>query len=59
MKKLLETLPFVLIFSGSLGLLLNEFFFKAGTAMVLVFAIANLLGLVLLLLFVRKGKISN
>lgn len=59
MKKFLEILPFALIFLGSLGLLLNEFLFKAGTAVVLVFASANIIGLVLMLLSVRKRKTSN
>ena len=56
MKKLLEILPFVLIFLGSLGLLLNEFLFKAGTAVVLVFAGANLIGLVFMLFNMHRGR---
>ncbi len=55
MKKLLEVSPFLLILLGTLGLLLNEFVFNAGTVVVLVFAIANFIGLVMLIASRRKS----
>ena len=54
--KILEIAPFILILVGSIGLLLNEFIFQAGTAVVLVFAFLNLIGLAWLLLSYLKRK---
>lgn len=56
LMKILEIIPFILILVGSIGLLLNEFMFQAGTAVVLVFAFLNLIGLAWLLLAYLKKK---
>ena len=48
MKKTIEILPFVFLIPGTLGLLLNEFFFEWGRAATLSFAAANLVGLLVL-----------
>ena len=56
LMKILEIIPFILILVGSVGLLLNEFMFQAGTAVVLVFAFLNLIGLAWLLVSYSKGK---
>ncbi len=48
MKKNVEMVPFLLLLVGTLGLLLNEFLFAWGRATTLAFAIANLIGLVIL-----------
>ena len=56
LMKILEIIPFILILVGSIGLLLNEFIFQAGTAVVLVFAFLNLIGLAWLLVSYSRGK---
>jgi hypothetical protein len=48
MNKAIELSPFVLLIFGTLGLLLNEFVFDWGTAATLIFAAANVLGLLVL-----------
>ena len=48
MKSTLEIIPFILIILGTLGLLLNEFVFDWGRAATLLFAAANLIGLLVL-----------
>lgn len=48
MKSTIEMVPFILIILGTLGLLLNEFVFDWGKAATLLFASANLIGLLIL-----------
>ena len=48
MKNNIELSAFVLLVIGTLGLLLNEFLFDWGRTATLLFAIANLIGLVTL-----------
>jgi hypothetical protein len=48
MTKVIELSPFVLLIIGTVGLLLNEFVFDWGRTATLIFAAANVLGLVAL-----------
>ena len=45
MRKVVELGPFVLLFIGTLGLLINEFAFDWGRAATLTFAALNVVGL--------------
>jgi hypothetical protein len=47
-KKAIELGPFVLLVIGTLGLLVSEFIFDWGTVATLVFASANVMGLLAL-----------
>lgn len=48
MKKFIEILPFPLLIIGTLGLLLNEFVLDRGRIATILFACANVLGLLAL-----------
>ncbi len=48
MKNTFKTIAFTLLIIGTLGLLLNEFVFTWGTTATLIFAVANMIGLVML-----------
>jgi len=48
MKKVIELSPFVLLIIGTVGLLLNEFVFDWGRTATLIFAAANVIGLLAL-----------
>ncbi len=48
-------IAFVLIAFGTLGLLLNEFLFSMGTSAKLVFALSNIVGLVLFYFELKKA----
>lgn len=48
MEKGLEVFIFVLLLVGTIGLLVNEFVFKWGTIATMLFALANVIGLLIL-----------
>lgn len=48
MEKGLEVFTFVLLLVGTIGLLVNEFVFKWGTIATMLFALANVIGLLIL-----------
>ena len=48
MKKAVELSPFVLLSIGTIGLLANEYIFDWGKAATLIFAAANVTGLLIL-----------
>jgi hypothetical protein len=48
MRKFIELIPFPLLIIGTLGLLLNEFVFDWGRTATIIFASANVLGLLAL-----------
>ncbi len=48
MRKVIEVSPFVLLIVGTLGLLANEFILDWGTLATLIFAVSNVIGLILL-----------
>ncbi|HKL75319.1 MAG TPA: hypothetical protein VJ881_04550 [Halanaerobiales bacterium] len=48
MNKNMGIYIFLLIFIGTLGLLVNEFILKWGTTATMFFSIANIIGLILL-----------
>jgi hypothetical protein len=48
MTKVIELSPFVLLIIGTVGLLLNEFVFDWGRTATLLFAAANVIGLLVL-----------
>jgi len=48
MRKVIELSPFALLIIGTLGLLVNEFVFDWGKTATLVFAAANVIGLLAL-----------
>ena len=48
MREVLKLGSFILIFIGTLGLLLNEFMFDWGRTVTIIFAAINLVGLVTL-----------
>ena len=48
MKKVISLTPFVLLFIGTIGLLINEFVFDLGRVATLSFAAVNVVGLVIL-----------
>ena len=54
MKNLSKLIPFFLLIIGTLGLLLNEFIEAWGSTATLVFALSNLIGLILLAINGRK-----
>ena len=45
MTRIIRLSPFILIFIGTLGLLINEFVFDWGSAATLTFAAVNVVGL--------------
>ncbi len=49
-KEHMRTVGFILLIIGTLGLLANELFFDWGRVATIIFAVANLLGLLLILL---------
>lgn len=53
MRNVIERIPFILLIIGTLGLLLNEFVFDWGSIATLIFAILNVIGLLVLLLTYR------
>ncbi len=48
MRKAIEVSPFALLFVGTFGLLINEFILDLGTLTTLMFAVFNVIGLVVL-----------
>jgi len=56
MRKVIELSPFILLTIGTLGLLLNEFVFDWGKTATLIFAAANVIGLLALGLTYRMRK---
>ncbi len=56
MRKVIELSPFVLLMIGTLGLLMNEFVFDWGKTATLIFAAANVIGLLALGLTYRMRK---
>jgi len=54
MKNFSKLIPFFLLIIGTLGLLLNEFIEAWGSTATLVFALSNLIGLILLAINSRK-----
>jgi hypothetical protein len=56
MRKIIEISPFPLLIIGTLGLLINEFLFDWGKTTVLIFASANITGLLTLGLTYRTRK---
>jgi len=48
MRKVIEVSPFALLIVGTLGLLVNEFIFDWGTLATLIFAVSNVIGLIVL-----------
>ena len=48
MRKVIELSPFALLIIGTLGLLVNEFVFDWGKTATLIFAAANVIGLLAL-----------
>ncbi len=48
MRKVIEISPFVLLIVGTLGLFANEVIFDWGTFATLIFAVSNVIGLILL-----------
>ena len=48
MRKVIELSPFVFLLIGTLGLLMNEFVFDWGRPATLIFAAANVMGLLAL-----------
>ncbi len=50
MRDKMGILPFVLLFFGTIGLILNEFVLEWGRSATLAFAASNLIGLVILII---------
>jgi len=48
LKQIIKLSGFVLIFAGTAGLLLNEFILTHSSSRTIIFAVANLVGLVIL-----------
>ena len=55
MTRIIRLSPFILIFIGTLGLLINEFVFDWGSAATLTFAAVNVVGLATLFWGMKKG----
>ena len=53
---LMKQSGFILIFIGTIGLLVNEFAIEWGSIATLIFALLNLVGLSLLLIVHRSSK---
>jgi len=56
MRKNCELTGFILLIIGTIGLLINEFIFDWGRIAVLIFAVVNIVGLVIVVPRLRKGK---
>ena len=48
MREVTKLIAFILIFIGTLGLIINEFIFDWGSSATLIFAAINVVGLVVL-----------
>jgi len=59
MKENYQTIAFALLILGTLGLLLNEFVFSWGRNATLIFAAANLSGLLILGFWFRNVRSSR
>ena len=56
MRKVITIISFVLLFFGTLGLLLDEFVFDWGKMITLLFAISNVIGLSAFIILVLNRK---